>query len=219
MTRYPEAPMGYEPGDIPFDDPRSDEDDLSEREPEGRPGKKKKNRGEVRFFRMSAAIWSDPNLHLKRFTANGRYLFLSLLFARHSRMSGLFPFQQGLICGDTGLSESELKGAMEELIAAGLVYFAPRGQTVFVPYMMDNAVFSPNNLIGMFQDARQTMTYTRLFEPFAERLKEWAEYFLTRLRKEGSDSAQEGDRAGLKTLSNLIDEIEETVEDARFDWE
>ena len=63
------------------------------------------------------------------------------------------------------------------------------------------------------------MTYTRLFEPFADRLKEWAEYFLTRLRKEGSDSAQEGDRAGLKTLSNLIDEIEETVEDARFDWE
>ena len=60
---------------FPFDDPRPDEGDLSEREPEGRPGKKKKSRGEVRFFRMSAAIWSDPNLHLKRFTANGRYLF------------------------------------------------------------------------------------------------------------------------------------------------
>lgn len=62
MARYPEAPMGYEPGDIPFDDPRSDEGDLSEREPEGRPGKKKKSRGEVRFFRMSAAIWSASNL-------------------------------------------------------------------------------------------------------------------------------------------------------------
>ena len=67
-----------------------------------------------------------------------------------------------------------------KLTASGLVYFDPRGQTVFVPYMMDNAVFSPSNLIGMFQDARQTMTYTRLFEPFADRLKEWAEYFLAR---------------------------------------
>ena len=101
--------MGYEPDDIPFDDPRPDEGDLSEREPEGRPGKKKKSRGEVRFFRMSAAIWSDPNLHLKRFTANGRYLFLSLLFARHSRMSGLFPFQQGLYLLVQGVCEYDFQ--------------------------------------------------------------------------------------------------------------
>ena len=84
---------------------------------------------------IDAKFWTDPKV--RKLTVDGKLFMLYLVTNPHSHLSGFYYLPRSTMTSETGISGKMLNSLCDTLSRAGLAYFDPENDIVFVYNMLN----------------------------------------------------------------------------------